>query len=62
MSKDSDILDNHTCIKKHVTSSSENNGDRKRDRKNIYEEIKDKKYTKSAKKIHVLIKSSIDPM
>ena len=49
MSKDSYILDNHNHIKKHVMNISEKNGDTKRDRKNIYEKIKNKKYTKFVK-------------
>ena len=49
MSKHSGILDNHNQIKKHVMSISEKNGDTKRDRKNIYEKIKDKKHTEFIK-------------
>ena len=60
MSKDSDILDNHNHIKKHVMSISEQNRDTKR--KNIYGKIKDKKRIKFVKTFMcLLIKSSTDP-
>lgn len=60
MSKDSDILDNHNHIKKHVMRVSQNKIETQKE-KNIYGKIKDKKHIKFVKTFMcLLIKSSTD--